>query len=45
MVGGTGQTHAQAEIELPLPRDIQIDRGKNLMLLLGEWVESRYRTH
>jgi len=33
VVGRTGETHAEAEIDLPLRRYIQIDRRENLMLL------------
>jgi hypothetical protein len=45
VVGGTGEADAQAEIKLPLRCDIQVDRGKKLVLLLGEWIESCYRAH
>jgi hypothetical protein len=34
VVGRAGHTHAQSEVQLPLGRQIQIDRGKNLVLLL-----------
>jgi hypothetical protein len=34
VVGRAGQTHAQSEVQFPLGRQIQIDRGKNLVLLL-----------
>jgi hypothetical protein len=40
VIGRACQTHAKAEIDLPLRRDIQINRGENLVLLLRDRIES-----
>src|SRR5262249_35669052 len=39
MVGGAGQSPTDAEIDLPVRRNIQIDRGKNLLLLLSDRIK------
>src|SRR5215472_5009183 len=45
MVGRTSKSHAQTDIDFPLWGDVQIDGRKNLVLLLGDGVESRHRTN
>ena len=39
MIGGGCQSPANAKIELPLGRDVEIDRGKELVLLLADGIE------
>ena len=41
MIGGTCQSNSQAEIDFPFGREIQIDGGKNLVLLLADGIKKR----
>jgi hypothetical protein len=41
MIGGTSDANADAEIELPLGIQIEVDGGKNLVLLLAQWQKFR----
>ena len=45
MIGRTCQPNTQPEINLPLRRQIQIDRGKNLVLLLADRIKTRNRAN
>ena len=45
MIGGRGDADAKAEVDLPLWRQIQIDNGKNLVLLEAGGQEVRGRTY
>src|SRR5208282_1376813 len=45
MVGCAGDPHAQTEIDFPLRRNVQINGGNNLVLLLRNGVESRDGPH
>src|SRR5579863_6072637 len=45
MIGSACYSHAQAEIDFPLGRNIQIDGGKKLVLLLTDGIESRNRPY
>src|SRR5438477_2739583 len=40
MICRAGSADADSEIELPLGRDVQIDRREELLLLLGHGIES-----
>src|ERR1022692_2198516 len=44
VIGGSGRANADAEVELPFGREIDIDRGKELLLLVFERVEAGERT-
>lgn len=39
MIGGTGDTYADAEVDFPFGRKIEVDGGKKLVLLLGDGIE------
>ena len=43
MISGSCQTNSKAEIDFPFGRKFQIDRGKNLVLLLADGIEARNR--
>src|SRR5258708_39683235 len=43
VVGGSGYAHADAKVDLPLGRDVQIDRRNNLLLLLRDRIEAGHR--
>lgn len=45
MVCRSRDPNAQAKIDLPLRTDIQINRGENLLLLLGDCIESGERAN
>src|SRR6266404_1024490 len=40
----TRHAHTQPKIDFPFGREIQVNRRKNLLLLLADGVETRYRT-
>src|SRR6266404_7651753 len=40
----TRHAHTQPKIDFPLGREIQVNRRKNLLLLLADGVETCYRT-
>jgi len=44
VVGCARDTDAETEIDLPLRRNIQVNRRKNLVLLLRDGIESCHRT-
>jgi hypothetical protein len=37
VVGRAGKSHAESEINFPLRREIQVNGGEYLMLLLMDW--------
>src|SRR5580658_3044101 len=39
MVGRAGKSHTESEIDFPLRREIQVNRGEDLLLLLMNWQE------
>src|SRR5207248_11360457 len=39
MVGGTGGANADAEIDFPLGRDVNVNRGEKLLLLFAQRIE------
>src|SRR6266403_4971898 len=41
VISGSCQSNSKAKIDFPFGRKIQIDRGKNLMLLLADGIEAR----
>jgi hypothetical protein len=43
VVGRACDAHAYAEVDLPLWREIQVDRGKDLVFLFWDWHEARHR--
>src|SRR6266853_3348402 len=43
VVGGAGQAEADAGVELPFRRDVQVDRGEDLLLALSRRVETGER--
>src|ERR1700734_111561 len=43
MVSRSRNTNSEAKVYLPLRRDIQIDRGEDLLLLLRDSIEARDR--
>src|SRR5579864_8110705 len=43
VVGRAGESHAEAEVNFPLWRDVQVYRRKNLVLLLGYRIKARHR--
>src|SRR5207249_661635 len=44
MIRRACHAHTHAEINFPFGREVQVDRRKNLLLLLADGVEARYRT-
>ena len=44
MVGGAGDTYADAKVDFPFGRQVEVDGGKKLVLLLGDRIEVGGRT-
>src|SRR6516162_2876660 len=45
VVSRASETHSEAEVDFPLRSDVEVDGGKNLMLLLGYRIKSRHWAH
>src|SRR5262249_43705107 len=39
VIGGPRESPADAEVQFPLGRDVQVDRREDLLLLVGNWIE------
>ena len=41
VIRGSGDTNSDAEVELPVGREVEVNRGKELLLLIPHRIEAR----